>query len=59
MFRRQRLVRGPDRIGWQHKARVTETLADLSPMVSTLDAYRQSSSVPRQFKRVRCERSMR
>jgi hypothetical protein len=23
-------VRGPDRIGWQHKARVTEMLADLS-----------------------------
>jgi hypothetical protein len=28
MFRRQRLVHGPDRIGRQHKARVTEMLAD-------------------------------
>jgi hypothetical protein len=28
MFRRQQLVHGPDRIGWQHKARVTEMLAD-------------------------------
>jgi hypothetical protein len=33
------LVRGPDRIGWQHKTRVTKMLADLSPMVRTLDAY--------------------
>jgi hypothetical protein len=39
MLHRQRLARGPDRIGWQHKARVTEMLADLSPLVRTLDAY--------------------
>jgi hypothetical protein len=30
----------PDRIGWQHKAGMTEMLADLSRMVRTLDAYR-------------------
>ena len=30
MSRSPKMVRGPDRIGWQHKARVTEMLADLS-----------------------------
>jgi hypothetical protein len=30
---------GPDRIGWQHKAGMTEMLADLCRMVRTLDAY--------------------
>ena len=32
---------GPDRISWQHKAGMTEMLADLSRMVRTVDAYRE------------------
>jgi hypothetical protein len=39
MSRNTKVVRGPDRIGWQHKARMTEMLADLSPLVRTLAAY--------------------
>jgi hypothetical protein len=44
------MVRGPDRIGWQHKARATEVLADLSHLVRTLDAYWQPSLARHRFK---------
>jgi hypothetical protein len=33
------MVRGPDRIGWQHKAGMTEMLTGLSQLARTLDAY--------------------